>query len=94
MSVTPIADLLQAQAIVAHNLFVDLIRLHADVQLNGTPHVLEQVDAVTHNAEYLFKNLRLIKLSLSPPGPKKTLNQRLCPDQLPLWHDAPANLES
>ena len=80
MSVAPIADLLQAQAIVAHNLFVDLIRLRADVQLNGCADVLPQVDAVTHNAEHLLNNLRLIKLTLTPPGPKKSLNKRLCPD--------------
>jgi len=94
MSVAPIVDLLRAQATVAHNLFVDLTRLHADVRLNGLNDVLPPLDALLHNARHLLDNLDLINDTLTPPGPKRAQADRDCPDQLPLWHDGPANLES
>lgn len=93
MPTTPITDLLKAQATVAHNLFVDLTRLHADLQLNAGPDILENLDAVTHNANYLLKNLSLINHALTPPDPKRPTNKRDCPDQLPLWPHLPADSE-
>jgi len=93
MSAAPAIDVLRIQYVRAQNLCDEIINLRNHLKQEPTAEPLHKLLSLIRHAHEISSALVLLKVSYAPRTPKRPANNRDCPDQLPLWHDAPANLE-
>lgn len=88
-----IKDLVRDQAQRSQRLFDNLVHLHADMSNDRRIDPLTELAKLADDARQLYRAIDLLRIAYSPIDAKPRRNRRDCPNQIPLWHDAPANLE-
>ena len=85
MSNAPAAEVVRVQARKAYQLAHDLTALYDLMRLKPDSDPLHQLTLLFHQCDQMHKTIRLLRNTFTTPGPKRPINQRDCPGQIPLF---------